>query len=156
MGRPSKYNTHVQPFLSKVREWVEAGATVRELAAALEVNESTLYEYQKKYKEFAEALRPPRAATCCDIKTAMKKKAMGFYYEERKQYIKREDDGSETTYTEITERYCPPSEKAAAMLLNNYDENWRNSDAISVKMRQQEYELRQRIAAANNFDFKGE
>ena len=150
-GRPTKYDTHVKPYLDKIGEWVAAGATIAELAKALSIAESTLYEYQNKYKEFSEALRPPRAAVCCDIKAALHKKAIGFYYEEKKNYQK-EDENGVTVYTEITEKYCPPSEKAATILLNNYDEDWHTADTISIKMRQQEQNLQRRIAEANNFD----
>lgn len=153
MGRPSKYNSHVQPHLAQVSKWVRSGATMEEVAKALDINVSTLYEYQKQYKEFADALHPPRAAVCCDIKAAMHKKAMGFYYEEKKHYTKEDENGI-THYTEITEKYCPPSERAAAMLLNNYDEGWKNADAFSVKMREQEFLLREKIARANNFNLE--
>ena len=65
--------------------------------------------------------------------------------------IRKNEDGESVQFTEITTKYCVPSETAAAMLLRNYDPEWRDSDDISVQFRKQEQELKRKIAEANNW-----
>ena len=160
MPRKNKYETNVKPHLDKIREWTASGATVKEIAQALGIAESTLHKYQNEKKELSEALTCGRAQVICDIKAALLKKATGFYYTETRQSIKQEGkasdsddditDGKEVTYTEKIKRYCVPSETAAAMLLRNLCEDWRDNDSISVKLKKQEHKLKRQIAEANN------
>lgn len=151
MARKSKYDEYVAPFLDDVQKWAAAGATIKEIADALGVAESTLYEYQKNNVEFSEALRRGRQKVVIDIKAALLKKALGFYYEETRNSMREDEKNGKAFATETTKRYCPPSETAAAMLLRNYDKEWQDKDTISIKFREQEQELKRRIAEANNF-----
>lgn len=151
MARPSAYETKVKPHLPKIKKWVEAGATLDEIADALDIGKSTLCTYRNKYKELQDAFARGRTVVICDIKAALLKKALGFYYDETRSFVKEDLKNGTTTYTEKTRRYCVPSETAAAMLLRNYDETWRDGDSISVKMKQQEQELKKRIAEAKNW-----
>lgn len=41
----SKYETHVLPYLEKITEWVEAGATAKEIAEKLHIAYSTFRKY---------------------------------------------------------------------------------------------------------------
>ena len=154
MGRPSKYETHVKPYIKDIRKWVKAGATDEEIAKGLGVALSTLSSYKNQFSELSEAFARGRVNVVLDIKAAMLKKALGFTYEEKKQYIKQGEDGEKTQYTEINQRYCVPSETAGAMLLRNYDPNWKDRDSISNEMRKQELELRKAIAKSSNFDLE--
>ena len=86
-----------------------------------------------------------------DIKAALYKKAVGYDYEEKKQYIKRDGSGDNVQYTEISTKHQPPSETAAAMLLRNYDDTYADSDNTTRQMKQQEAELRKNIANKNNW-----
>lgn len=155
VGRPSKYVTHVKPYIADIKKWVAAGATDQEIAKALDVALSSLSDYKKRYVELSDAFARGRMNVVLNIKAALLKKALGFNYEEKKQYIKQDvDTGDKTQYTEITTRYCVPSETAAAMLLRNYDPEWNDRDNISNEMRKQELELRKKIAESNNFDLE--
>ncbi len=150
-GRPSVYDTDIKPHLQEIKEAVENGATVEEVAAALGIAESTLYKYKSEKKELKEAFARGRAKIVVEIRAALLKKALGYEYEEKKQYIK-EGDFHTVEYTEITTKHQPPSETAGAMLLRNYDENWLDKDAPTTRLKRQEYELRKSIAESNNFD----
>lgn len=153
MGRRSKYDTDIKPFLDDIRKAVEAGATVEEIALAFGINKSTLYKYKAEKKELSDAFARGREKVIIDIKAALLKKALGFNYEEKKQYI-TEDGAGRKKHTEITTRYSPPSETAAAMLLRNYDKEWLDKDNVSTQLRQQELELKKAIAESNNFDLE--
>ena len=150
MTRKSAYDERIKPYLAQIREWVRAGATVEEIAKALGLNASTIYKYKAEKDELNEAFAQGRAEICIEIKAALLKKALGFTYEEKRQSLKKEGE-KDVFYTETVTRYCVPSETAAAMLLRNYDSEWRDNDSVSVKFKQQEQELKRRIAEANNF-----
>ena len=151
MARPSQYEELVKPHIEKVKEWAASGATNKEIAEALGIGLSTLQTYKTKYKEFQEAFARGRVAVCCDIKAALLKKALGFSYQEEKKVARKDKSGENIVVVERYDRYVPPSETAAAMLLRNYDETWRDSDDISIKFKQQEQELKKKIAESNNW-----
>lgn len=152
MARPSKYDIEIKPHLDEIRKAVEAGATMEEIGKAFGISVSTLYKYKAEKKEFSDAFARGREKVIFEIKAALLKKALGYEYQEKKQYIKKDESGENVTYTEITTRHQPPSETAGAMLLRNYDKDWLDKDAISTAMKQQELELRKAIAESNNFD----
>lgn len=152
MGRPSVYDTQIKPHLDEIRNAVQAGATVSEIALALGLSESTIYKYKDKKKELSEAFARGRASIVIDIKAALLKKAKGFTFEEEKRVGRKDKSGENIILVEKYTRYQAPSETAAAMLLRNYDTKWRDSDSTSVDLRKQEHELRIAIAEANNFD----
>lgn len=151
-GRKSKYDTEIKPHLDEIREAVKNGATVTEIAAALGIAESTLYKYKNEKAELSAAFTRGRANIVIQIRGALLKKALGYEYQEKKQYIKKDEDGESVTYTEITTKHQAPSETAGAMLLRNYDENWLDKDSITTQLKQQELELKKMNAEANIFD----
>ena len=153
-GRKSKYDTDIKPHLKEIEEAVKNGATITEIANALGVAESTLYKYKAEKAELSAAFTHGRAKIIIDIRGALLKKALGYEYQEKKQYIKKDEHGENVTYTEITTKHQPPSETAGAMLLRNYDESWLDKDSITTQLKQQEFELRKAIADNNNFDLE--
>lgn len=154
MGRPSKYETEIKPHIEEIRKAVAAGATVEEIAKAFGIAESTLYKYKTEKKELKEAFARGRVNVVFDIKAALLKKALGFEYEEEKVVAKKDKEGNNVVLIETYKRQCLPSETAAAMLLRNYDPNWRDNDNSTAELKRQEADLRKAIAEANNFDLK--
>lgn len=152
-GRKSIYDTKIKPHIDEIREAVKKGATIKEIAVALGIAESTLYKYKTEKTELNEAFTCGRASIIIDIRGALLKKALGYEYEEKKQYFK-EEDGKSVVYTEITTKHQPPSETAGAMLLRNYDESWLDKDNVTTQLKQQEFELRKMIADSNNFELE--
>lgn len=151
-GRKNVYDTHIAPHLDKIREWVRGGATLEEIATALDIAKSTLSKYKDEKTELSDAFACGRANIVIQIRGALLKKALGYEYQEKKQYIKKDEDGEQVTYTEITTKHQPPSETAGAMLLRNYDDSWLDKDSITTQLKQQELELRKAIAKDNAFD----
>lgn len=154
MGRPSKYDTEIKPYIEDIKKAVEAGATVEEIANAFGINKSTLYKYKAEKKELKDAFARGRGKIIFEIKAALLKKALGYEYEEKKQYITEDDNGGKKKHTEILTKHMPPSETAGAMLLRNYDSSWLDKDNISTQLKQQELELKKAIAECNNFDLE--
>ena len=151
-GRKSVYESVIKPHLDEIKNAVSAGATIAEVAAALNISESTLNKYKAEKKELADAFARGRENVVFEIKAALLKKALGFEYEEEKRVGRKDKNGENIVLVEKYKKYCPPSETAAGMLLRNYDKDWRDNDTTSAELRKQEHELRKSIAEANNFD----
>jgi hypothetical protein len=154
MARPNKYETQVKPHIDEIRKAVETGATVEEIAKGLKISVSTLHKYKAEKKELSDAFARGREKIVIEIKAALLKKALGFNYEEEKKVGRKDKNGENVVVVEKYTRYCVPSETAAAMLLRNYDENWRDNDKASAEIKKQEADLRKAIAEANNFDLE--
>lgn len=152
MGRPSKYDTEIKPHIEDIKQAVAAGATVEEIANAFNIAVSTLHRYKNEKKELKEAFARGRDKVVIEIKAALLKKALGFEYEEEKRVGRKDKDGEQIILVEKYKRQCLPSETAAAMLLRNYDKDWRDSDNSTAELKKQEADLRKAIAEANNFD----
>lgn len=150
-GRISKYDEVVKPHLEKIRHWcADSGATEKDICSTLGIAVSTFNEYKHKHPELMEALKKGRGELVLEIKSSLAKKARGYDYEEKKTYIKKDNDGKEYKYTEITSKHQPPSEAAANMLLKNYDKTWLDNPAMhSLKV--QELELRKMMAEKDNW-----
>lgn len=154
VGRKSKYDTHIKPHLKEIEAAVKNGATVKEIADALGIVESTLYKYKSEKTELAAAFACGRAKIVIDIRAALLKKATGFTYKEEKVVARKDAEGENVVCVETYTKYQPPSETAAAMLLRNYDDEWLDKDNTTTKLKQQEYELRKAIAESNNFELE--
>lgn len=150
VGRRSKYDEYVRPRLKEIKKWAESGATEKEMCDALGIALSTFNEYKSKYTELTDALRAGRQKVVLEIKAALYKKALGFEYEEKRGIKKN----GEIVSTEVFVRYSPPDTTAAAMLLRNYDEEWRDKDSASTDFKRQEVEIKKALAEANNFDLE--
>ena len=154
MGRPSRYDTEIKPHIAEIKKAVESGATVEEIASAFGIAVSTLHKYKAEKKELKDAFARGREKVVIEIKAALLKKALGFEYEEEKRVGRKDKNGENIILVEKYIRKCLPSETAAAMLLRNYDENWRDNDSASARLRQQEQELKTAIAKSTNFDLE--
>ena len=151
MGRPNKYDTHVKPRLNEIKDWAGSGSTNKEIAAALGIGVSSFCEYLNKYPEFSEAVSNSRLSGVATVKQALYNKAIGFQYEEKKVYVKKDEDGKEYKYTEITQKQSLPDINAIGMYLRNYDPEWSDRDAITNEFKKMELELRKELAEQNNW-----
>lgn len=147
VGRKSKYDEYVKPYLKQITEWAKSGATEKEICFALGISQSTFYEYKKQFSELSNALRIGRQKVILDVKAALYKRAIGFEYEEKRGVRK----GDKVVSTEIYVKYAPPDTTAAAMLLRNYEEQWRDKDSVQTDFKRQEIEIKKALAEANNF-----
>ena len=152
MARPTKYEKEIKPFIEDIRKAVESGATDKEIATAFGIAESTLYKYKKEKPEFSAAFARGREKVVIDIKAALLKKALGYEYTEEKSVAKHDKDGDAVVMVETYKKHQPPSETAAAMLLRNYDSEWRDNDNAAARLKEQELDLKKAIAKATNFD----
>lgn len=153
VGRKSKYDECVKPYLKQIAKWKKVGATDKQICEQLNISETAFYEYLKKYAEFAETIKNSKTEFVMDLRGELARLAFKHKIETKKQYIKQDEvTGHKTQYTEILTKEVDANIAAINLLLKNLDkENWSN-DPIHTDLRRQELELRRAIAEANNFD----
>lgn len=74
-----KYN---DTFPLRAEDYARKGLIDKQIAKNLGISEATLYEYQKTYPEFLEALKRGKAPVDVEVENALLKRAKGFEYEE--------------------------------------------------------------------------
>lgn len=140
-GRPSKYESDVKPRFNEITEWLQIGATDKEIADNLGINKATMCEYKKKYAEFNELIKNGRKQPVQAIKAALFKRATGFTYTESK--IIEDDEGhwKKETYTKA----ALPDPASAMILLKHWDKEhgWTN-DPQQLEVKKQELELKKK------------
>lgn len=128
-GRPCKYETDVKSRFNEIKEWLEIGATDKEIAQNLGIHKDTLIEYKKKYSDLNDLIKNGRKTPVIQIKKAMLKRAVGFQYEEKKVTTQKividGDDGdkipAKVIKTEITTKTALPDPTAGLILLQHWD-----------------------------------
>lgn len=152
-GRPSKYESHIKPHFDQIKKWAEQGATERQIAKQLGVAYSSFCLYKNKYTEFSDLLKQKDMNPLVEeLRGALVKKALGFEYKEKKEYVKTDPDtGQPTKYIEVITKQSLPDTTAIFGALNIYDPDY-VKDKKNHDLREKDYELRKAIAKANNFD----
>ena len=141
-GRTGKYQTHVLPRFDEIKEWLELGATQKEICDQLGVNEKVFCKYKNEHKELNDLCQNSRRRPIQQIKAALMKRATGFYYTETTTVTS--DKGIQTT---TYNRYCIPDVSAASLLLKHWDKNedgsaiWSN-DPATLEIKKQELEIK--------------
>ena len=152
-GRPSKYETTVKPRFEEITEWLQIGATDKEIAENLGINKATMCEYKKRFTEFNELIKNGRKQPVQAIKAALFKRATGFTYSEKKVIskqilLKGEDDVDvPATLVQIEEytKCALPDPASAMILLKHWDKEhgWTN-DPQQLELKKEELELKKK------------
>lgn len=139
MPRKSKWETHVQPHLEKIKEW-SAEMTETDIWKRLAISAPTWEKCKREHPELRQALLG-KQKLIGDVRNALLKRALGFEYEETKKSIRKDDQGRDVVYTEITKRYSPPDVGACNSILQNIDPTWYR-DRAAYELKRQELELK--------------
>lgn len=150
-GRKSKYDI-VKDNFPKIRKWLKAGVTERQIAKNLGIAMSSWSLYKTQYSELTELIKSSRETVVEDLRGALLKRALGFTYEEQKTYIKTDQEtGKITQYTEITKKHALPDVAAINLSLKNYDkDNWANDPQL-LELRKLELEFKKQMAAKDDW-----
>lgn len=149
MGRKGRYETHVQPFLNDIAEWYGL-INEDQIAKKLGISVATFEKYKNEHPELRESLKKGKEDLIEELKTTLKKKAKGFYYEETKTYIKQEN-GKEVKTVEKHKKYAQPDTGAIHLLLKNLDDTWRNDDKATQDLKKEKLELDRQKAENENW-----
>lgn len=115
IGRPCKYETHVQPRLDEVYMWLCNGMTDYSIADSLGVSHETLIEYKKRELELIEIYSRARTQRNFTVVNAMYGKASGGIVTVKQQKMSK--DGAVIALQ--SEIYTPPDVNAADLYLRN-------------------------------------
>lgn len=157
VGRKSKYETHVKPYFEKIDEWLNGGASEEQCAVNLGISYASWNNYKNRYDEFKALCEKPRQTLVDNLRSALVKRALGFTYEEKEQYIKQEVDpetkrpiGKPIMHTRIVTKQALPDTTAIFGALNLYDDDY-CKDRKQYDLKQQELELRRMQAEADKW-----
>lgn len=149
-GRKGKYETHVKPFFDMIDKKLNDGASEKQVAEALGISYAAWNKYKQDYSELRELCEQPRTKLIEDLRSALVKRALGFTYEEKKQYITEDEDGHKKKHTEITTKQALPDTTAIFGALNIYDPEY-VKDKKAHELKEQELELRRMRAEMDDF-----
>lgn len=148
MGRKDRYITHVQPKLEDIKKWI-CSLTEGQIAKRLGIAHGTFVRYKKSHPELAQALIDGNEELKVELKETLKKKAKGFTYEETKTTRKIEGNKVVSITQETFQKYAPPDTAAIHLLLKNLDDEWRNDDLATLKIKQKQVEIAEKKAEEN-------
>ncbi len=146
MARKSKYETHVKPHLEKIRQWYET-MTEAQIASRLGVSTSSWENYKQKYPELRECLRHSKEMLAEELKATLKKKALGYFYEETKErYIPNKEGELQLAERLVVRKHMAPDLGSIHLLLKNLDDNWHNDDVPTMNLKKEQLEITKKKA----------
>ena len=131
MGRPSVYETDIKDKLALVQGWARNGLTNDQIAHNLGINRTTLYKYQQKYEDFANALKKGKEVVDFEVENALLKRALGYDYVEVKEEI---ENGVVTKVTKTLKHVSPDVGAAAFWLKNRKPTEWRDRKEVGAEL----------------------
>ena len=146
MARKSKYETNVKPHLEKIRQWYET-MTEAQIASRLGVSTSSWENYKQKYPELRECLRHSKEMLAEELKDTLKKKALGYFYEETKErYIPNKEGELQLAERLVVRKHMAPDLGSIHLLLKNLDDNWHNDDVPTMNLKKEQLEITKKKA----------
>lgn len=144
LARKSKWEALIQPRLEEIPE-MSLTMTQGQIADALGISRSMWDNYKVMHPELAAALDKGKEKLVQELRDALRKKALGFRYDETKTTQKK--SGKQTQVTiEKFDRYSPPDIGAIHLLLKNNDPNWRNDDFETMQLKKKQVDIAQQKA----------
>ena len=127
--------------LIKIEGWARDGLINEQIAEEIGIHPSTLYDWQKKYPEIAEALKKGKEVIDRKVENALLKRALGYQYEE-KTYERIENtiiepDGSitkepGTKIKTVIKEVVPDTTAQIFWLKNRKPDVWRDRKDIDL------------------------
>lgn len=120
VGRPTKYK---EEYVEQAYRLSLLGMTDAQMADFFEVNESTINNWKNEYPEFLESIKKGKDLADVEVVEALRKRALGYQYEEIKQEASQQGDRTTTTTKEV-----PPDPTAIIFWLRNRQrDKWTNN-----------------------------
>jgi predicted transcriptional regulator len=124
----NKYETHVLPRLEEICQWLEKGATIKDVANALGISYSTIRKYLdegqkgvKRYAAFYNSFAESQEVADRNVENALYRRACGYDYEEKTYERKKDPETGEITilHTKTVKKHIPPDPTSAMFWLTN-------------------------------------
>ena len=131
--------------LIKIEGWARDGLINEDIANEIGIHPSTLYDWQKKYPEIAEALKRGKDIIDRQVENALLKRALGYEYEEitQERVIRKDVKGdpaidlhgfpiSEMVVTKkVIKQVIPDTTAQIFWLKNRKPKEWRDKQEIT-------------------------
>lgn len=130
----------LENVLTLMKKWRSEGAELNEIAEKLQISRTTLFDYQAKYSDIADALKIGKEVMDAKVENSLIKECIGYPYEETTTTtvaIIDKKTGQPTSLERIekrtTKRYARPSITAIAYYLNNRaPSKWKNRMVVDT------------------------
>lgn len=119
--------------LIKLEGWARDGLTDEQIAHNMGIARGTLYTWKKKYPDIDTALKRGKEVIDIEVENSLLKRAMGFEYEEVKQYVTIGEDGKTQKRQErFTKTALPDTTAIIFWLKNRKPKEWRDKKEMEV------------------------
>src|SRR6056297_1379944 len=114
--------------LIKIEGWAKDGLSNEQIAHNMGVSQQTFYNYLKKHVEILEAIKRSKEVVDREVENAMHKSANGYFVEEIKEIIEKDEMGKDRKKIERNKKWIPPNPALNIFWLKNRKpEKWRNN-----------------------------
>lgn len=132
-GRPSLYETRVQPRLKEIKAWCRDGYTDIIMCDALRVSIASFCKYKNDFPELKEALSVTKAIADLTVANSLYKRANGFEYEEVTKEAKTDVSGKVISkHVKTVKKLVIGDVKAQETWLRNRDPNWNQKQGVEL------------------------
>lgn len=127
----SRYETHVAPYLDRIKLWVAKGATQVEVAEKLGISMTALKNWKGRHEAFKTALEAPQGAVDDEVEAALYRRCTGYDYEEVTRWQSLGPGGQIIWLEKRTTKHLPPDPSSIQFWLTNRRREWkRMPDAV--------------------------
>lgn len=129
-GRPPMYTEWItEKGLAQVKEWAEEGLINKQLAHKIGINVATLYEWQDRFPEFADAIKKGKKVIDEQVENSLLKRAIGYRYEE--ETWGKHNTGEMVLVKRVVKSQAPDVTAQIFWLKNRQPERWR--ERVEIK-----------------------
>ncbi|MDF2064966.1 helix-turn-helix domain-containing protein [Bacillus sp. Cr_A10] len=130
VGRKPLYTNWInEEGLVLVNKWAEEGLINKLIANKMGVNVATLYEWQDRFPEFADAIKKGKKVIDEQVEISLLKRAIGYQYEE--ETWGKNHDGEMAIVKRVMKSQAPDVNAQIFWLKNRQPERWR--DRVEIK-----------------------
>lgn len=115
--------------LLKIEGWARDGLTDKQVAHNMNIAESTLHEWKKKYSVLSESLKRGKEVVDRQVENALLKRALGYEFKETTRELT--EDGMRVTKV-ITKQQAPDTTAQIFWLKNRKPDEWRDKKETEV------------------------
>lgn len=135
-GRKGLYKEWLEPDnLIRLEGWARNGLTDEQIAHNIGITTTTLYDWKKKYPQFAEAVKRGKEVVDIMVENALLKSAMGYKFDEvvKERIFDYETETSKVVEVKRTTKEVAPNPTSLIFWLKNRQpEKWRDKKNIDA------------------------
>lgn len=134
-GRKGKYEYWISSDgLLLIEGWARDGLSKEQIAKNIGCSRDTLNEWEKRFPDISDALKKGREVVVREVENALIKRAKGYEVEETTEELRfnRHTGQEELKVVKRTKKHIAPDTGAAAFVLKNYTNTWRDRKEVEV------------------------